>query len=188
MITETDRRELESLNLLGLLGLRNIAFDSGFLYAALEYWNPNIHYFRFGSNEISPLPEEFGVILGFPSGSLVEIPPLEEYYYKDFERYFNLHTPLLPRIVRGREVDLTQFADLFCHLPMSESFQVYKRKAYLFCLMSQFLFVNGFNYWCHACLVSIMEGIEGGRTPIPTVLGETMLGLDGLKFDSNFPL
>ena len=71
---------------------------------------------------------------------------------------------------------------------MSESFQVYKSKAYLFCLMSQFLFVNEFNYWGHACLVSIMAGKEGGRTPIPTILGETMLGLDGLKFDSKFPL
>ena len=33
-----------------------------------------------------------------------------------------------------------------------------------------------------------MEGIEGGRTPIPTILGETMLGLDGLKLDCKFPL
>ena len=95
----------------------------------------------------------------------------------------DLHTPLLTRIVRGQEVDLYQFAHLFCHLPMSESSQVYKRRAYLFCLISQYLFVNGFNQWGYACLLSIMEGIEGGRTPIPTILGETMLGLDGLKSD-----
>ena len=86
--------------MLELLGLKNIAFDSDLLQDALEYWNPNTHCFKFGSDEISPLPEEFGAILGFPSRVLVEIPSLNEYYYKDFERYFNLHTPLLTRIVR----------------------------------------------------------------------------------------
>ena len=113
--------------------IKNIAFDSGFLQDALEYWNPNTYCFKFGSNKISPLPEEFCAVLGFPSRVLVALPSLTEYYYKDFEQYFNLHTPLLTRIVRDQEVDLYQFAHLFCHLPISESFQAYKRRA---CLIS----------------------------------------------------
>ena len=188
MISETDKRELESMNLIGLLGLRNIAFESGFLHAALEYWNPDTHCFRFGVDEISPLPDEFGAILGYPHRSLVAMPVMEEYFYKDFERYFNLHTPLLTKIVQGREVNLLQFADLYCNLSMGESFHVYKRRAFIFCLLSQFVFVNGNNYWGYASLVTIMEGIEGGLTPIPTILGETMLGLDALKINRESPL
>ena len=59
VLSDTDKRELESMNLIGLLGLRNIALDTGFLHAALEYWNPDTHCFRFGVDEISPLPDEF---------------------------------------------------------------------------------------------------------------------------------
>ena len=101
-VTESERKDLEKLSMIGLLGLKNIAFDSGFLQVALEYWNPNTHCFKFGSDKISPLPEEFGAILGFPSRVLVALPSLCEFYYKDFEGYFNLHTPLLTRIVHGQ--------------------------------------------------------------------------------------
>ena len=54
----------------------------------------------------SPLPEEFEAIFGFPSRLLVALPNLCEYYYKDIERYFNLHAPLLNQIVTGSEVDM----------------------------------------------------------------------------------
>ena len=98
-LTHAKKRELEALHLSGILGLKNVSLDTGFLHATLEYWDSSTHCFRFNNDGISPLPEEFEVIFGFPSSLLVTLPTLCEYYYKDFERYFNLHAPLLSQIL-----------------------------------------------------------------------------------------
>ena len=135
----------------------------------------------------SPLPEEFEAIFGFPSRLLVALPTLCEYYYKDFERYFNLHAPLLNQIVIGSEVDLLQFANLYFHLPLTEFYHIYKKRGYLYCALKKYLFASN-NDKGQTCVLSILEGLEVGRSPFPTIVGETMLGLDALKEDKNAPM
>ena len=73
-LTHAEKRELEALHLSGILGLKNISLDTGFLLAALKYWDSSTHCFRFNTDEISPLPEEFEAIFGFPSRLLVALP------------------------------------------------------------------------------------------------------------------
>ena len=107
---------------------------------------------------------------------------LYEYYHKDFERYFNLHAPLLNQIVIDLEVDLLQFANLYFHLPFTESYRIYKKRGYLYYALNKYLFASN-NDKGQACVLSILEGLEAGRSSFPTIVGETMLGLDALKED-----
>ena len=161
ILTHAEKRELAALHLCGILGLNFFSFDSGFFDAALEYWDPSTHCFRFNNDEISPHPEEFEAIFGFPSRLLVALPTLCEYYYKDFERYFNLHAPLLNQIVIVSEVDLLQFANLNFHLPLTESYRIYKKRGYLYCALNKYLFSSN-NDKGQACVFINFRRTRGG--------------------------
>ena len=180
-LTNAEKRELELFHVRGLLALRHVAIEHDFLRAALDYWSPETHCFKFDYDEICPLPEEFGAIFGFPGRNLIAMPTLREYYYQDFERHLNLTDPDLNRIVCGNEVDLEKLANLYFNRPVSESYHVYRRRAYIFCMFSKLLFANG--RVGHACLASVLEHVESGRSPMPTCLGETFRGLDEAKAD-----
>ena len=54
ILTHAEKRELEALHLSGILGLKNVSLDTGFLHAALEYWDPSTHCFRFNNDEKPP--------------------------------------------------------------------------------------------------------------------------------------
>src|SRR6187397_611428 len=85
-----DRKELDLFHSGGICGIKGVYLDLDFIHTALEFWNVDTHCFRIGYDEISPLPEEFGAILGFPAIELIAIPRIGAFYYKDFERFFNL--------------------------------------------------------------------------------------------------
>ena len=61
-----EKRELDGMHLGVLVSFRFVKLDLDFMLAALEAWDPNHHVFRFGNNEVCPLPEEFSAILGWP--------------------------------------------------------------------------------------------------------------------------
>src|SRR6187397_1718171 len=109
------------------------------------------------------------------------MPTLREYYYQDFERHLNLTDPDLNRIVCGNEVDLEKLAKLYFNRLVSESYHVYRRRAFIFYMFSKLLFSN--DRVGHACLVSVLEHVEFGKSPIPTCLGETLHDLNEAKAD-----
>ena len=125
-----DRKELDLFHLGGIYGIKGVDHDLDFIHTALEFWNVDTHCFRIGYDEISPLPEEFGAILGFPAIDLIVIPKVDAYYYKDFERFFNLKDKDLTKIVDGSIVNLKEFARHYFDRPYSESFHVYRRRAF----------------------------------------------------------
>ena len=58
-----------------ILALKQVKLEIGFLDAYLEFWDPDMHVFRFPFGELCPLPEEFGAIGGWSRTTYpVEIP------------------------------------------------------------------------------------------------------------------
>ena len=140
-----ERKELDVFHIGGIYGVKGVDLDSDFIHTALEYWDVDTHCFRIGYDEISPLPEEFCAILGFPALDLVVIPRINEYYYKNFERFFNLKDRDLSKIVDGNVVNLKEFARHYFDRPYSESFHIYRRRDFLFCMLNQFFHTSGKN-------------------------------------------
>lgn len=61
---KSEKRELDGMNIKVLASFRFIKLDLNFLHAAIGLWDAQTHVFRFKIDEICPLPEEFGAIIG----------------------------------------------------------------------------------------------------------------------------
>ena len=187
-LTAKERKELDFFHMGGIYGVKGVDLDIDFIYTALEYWDTNTHCFRLFYDEICPLPEEFGAILGFNSMDLAVMPRVSEYYYKDYERFFDLRGTDLKNIVHGNVIDLREFARYYFDKPNSGFFHVYKRRAFLFCMFSQLLLISGKDNEGQAIIISVIEQVESGRNPMPLIVGETMLWLDALRKNPKAPL
>ena len=186
-LTAKDKKALDLSHMGGMFGVKGMSLDIDFIYSAIDYWNIDTHCFRFFHDEICPLPEEFGAIIGYYSTDLAVMPRINEYYYKDFEHFFDLRGTALKHIVHGNIVDLTEFAHYFYDNP-NPDFRVYKRRAFLYCLFNQLLLVSGKDNEGQSIIISVIEQVESGRNPMPLIVGETMLWLDALRKDSRAPL
>ena len=115
------------------------------------------------------------------------MPSVSEYYYKDYERFLDLRGKDLKNIVQSNNVDLKEFSRFYFDRPRSEFFHVYRRRAFLFFMLSQYFLTNGKNNDGQAIIISVLEQIESGRNPMPLIVGETMLSLDELKRNPKAP-
>ena len=69
-----------SLFMLNLLrSLEHLKIDTALLHAAATFWDPKDHVFRFNSQELCPLIEEFTAILGcsLDSTAMITLPDLD---------------------------------------------------------------------------------------------------------------
>ncbi|KAI8542626.1 hypothetical protein RHMOL_Rhmol08G0152100 [Rhododendron molle] len=55
--------------------LRSIRLRPEILWPALWFWDPDMHVFRFGDNELCPTVEEFQAYLQGFTSSVVVVPP-----------------------------------------------------------------------------------------------------------------
>ena len=168
-----------------LASLRYAKLDSNLIYAAVGFWDPCTHCFRFRDREITPLPEELGAVVHIAYGSSPCLPDIGDYFYRDYERYLGLDSRSLGKILHGREIDLVALVD---HFSNNSSRKVYRNRALLLCLFSRFLFVNNDPSVGHASIISIVEQFEQGKSPMPLCAGELFLSLDRIKRDSHAPL
>ena len=77
--------------------LRSVQVDYAFLHCAVQYWSSKDNVFRFCSNEICPLPEEFAAILGknYHSSAPIAIPHLNLDFPNLMVPFFDLPTSTL---------------------------------------------------------------------------------------------
>ena len=59
--------------------LRHLKIDTALLYAAITFWDPKDHVFRFNGQELCPLIEKFAAILGcsLDSTAMIALPDLD---------------------------------------------------------------------------------------------------------------
>ena len=59
-----DWNRLQSFHVKSLWSLQHLKIDTALLHAAATFWDPKDHVFKFNSQELCPLIEEFAAILG----------------------------------------------------------------------------------------------------------------------------
>ena len=74
-----DWNKLQSFHIKSLRSLHHLKIDTAFLHAVTSFWDTKDHVFRFNSQELCPLIEEFAAILGcsLDSTAIIALPDLD---------------------------------------------------------------------------------------------------------------
>ena len=98
-----DWNRLQPFHVKSLRSLQHLKIDTVILHAAATFWDPKDHVFRFNSQELCPLIEEFAVILGcsLDSTAMITLPDLDMQIPHKLVSFFNMppndiYSSLLP--------------------------------------------------------------------------------------------
>ena len=74
-----DWNRLQPFHVISLRSFQQLKIDTALLHAAATFWDPKDHVFRFNSQELCPLIEEFAAILGcsLDSTAMIALPDLD---------------------------------------------------------------------------------------------------------------
>ena len=98
-----DWNKLQPFHVKSLRSLQHLKIDTPLLHAAPTFQNPKDHVFRFNSQELCPLIEEFAAILGcsLDSTAMIALPDLDMQVSHKLITFFdmppdNIYSSLLP--------------------------------------------------------------------------------------------
>ncbi|KAI8568257.1 hypothetical protein RHMOL_Rhmol02G0184000 [Rhododendron molle] len=151
--------------------LRNIRLRPELLRAAVSFWDPEVHVFRFGDQELCPTVEEFRAYLGgFGSGEVI-IPPVRESAYRVLVAALGLSDNAARYLVRNGHLNAMRLIELFS--PPGDLRDM--------TLLAAYLLVPSAGH-ASSALVSVAVQVEARKEVVPMVLAETLIGLDTVRF------
>jgi hypothetical protein len=170
---------------LGLNALRHLhtfPIRQDILHAAVHCWDPELHVFRFGMQELCPTVEEFQAYLGGNAFADPVIPPIRQNYANILSRKLGLGNGAARFLIRNETLNILRlFAD---YSPPGDllDFTIQNRRmfALCMCLLALHLLVPHDGH-PSSSLVGVAAQIEQRRDVVPLVLAETIMGLDAVK-------
>ncbi|XP_077225641.1 uncharacterized protein LOC143858806 [Tasmannia lanceolata] len=166
-------------NLFGYVA--TIKLDWGLLYAASECWDPDHHVFRFDNQEMCPTFEEWCALLEYPvDGPLVK-PSCVPDYRPLFLCLMDNPDESMNSFMKGQEVSMQRLIDIYPPVGYIGAVDIQKarRRALRFCSFARFLTVQPSRF-ASAVLLDLVDQMDRGANPIPTMLAETFNGLDDM--------
>ena len=175
-----DWNKLQPFHVKSLRSLQHLKIDTALLHAAATFWDPKNHVFRFNSQELCPLIEEFAAILGYSldSTATIALPDLDMQIPHKLITFFdmppdNIYSSLLPSGLLNLSSLITVCGTKGKNTPAWI-------RTISFFLYAQFLLVSSQGD-TDMRVISILEQVETGANPMPTILAETIIGLDNFK-------
>ena len=149
--------------------IRDVSIRPELLRAATQFWDPEVHVFRFGLHELCPTVEEFHAYIG---GFDLEEPviPLQGVGFASVLcSKLEISNNAAKSMIRGGFLNISRLIEGF----RSNDF------AMCLCLLAAFLFVQS-DGQASSSLVGVAMQIEERKDVAPMVLAETLMGLDGV--------
>lgn len=162
--------------------LRDIRLNLPLLQAAIAYWDPTAHVFRFGLNEICPTVEEFAAYLrGFQSEVPI-IPELNKSMSRVLRSKLGLSSGAATFATRGDTLNIQYLVTEFGPVGDEDdlNWQSRRRFALSICVLAAYFLVSSFGP-VNPMLVGIAEQIGQRKNVVPLILGETLVGLDQVQ-------
>ncbi|KAI8572047.1 hypothetical protein RHMOL_Rhmol01G0167900 [Rhododendron molle] len=163
--------------------LRNIRLRPELLRAAVSFWDPEVHVFRFGDQELCPTVEEFRAYLGGFGSEEVIIPPVRGSAYRVLAAALGLGDGAARYLVRDGHLNVMRLIELFS--PPGDladmAYQTRRMTALCMCLLAAYLLVPSAGH-ASSALVSVATQVEARKDVVPMVLAETLIGLDKFRF------
>jgi hypothetical protein len=150
--------------------IRDVAIRPELLRAAVQFWDPEVHVFRFGIHELCPTVEEFHAYLG---GFNLEVPaiPLQGVNFANvLSSKLGISNNAAKSMLQGGVINIPRIIAQF----PPEGF------ALCLCLLAAFLFVCS-DGQASSQLVGVAMQIEERKDVAPMVLAETLMGLDRVR-------
>ena len=179
---KTDRINFQAFGLKGLLVLKRVKLDWGFLMAASRFWDAKDHVFRFHLAELCPTVEEFTAILGCDIDARPAVPSCEPKYQNRLSSLMRIPLKEVVPLLDGQWVDVQKMIDKFMPMEVRTLHQSRSKCfALAFCLLSEFLLFTGDHGFADARVADIVHEAENEKNIVPIVLAETFHGLDALS-------
>ncbi|KAH7850123.1 hypothetical protein Vadar_028261 [Vaccinium darrowii] len=149
--------------------IRDVSIRPELLRAAIQFWDPEVHVFRFGLHELCPTVEEFHAYIG--GFDLVE--PIISLQGVGFAPVLSSKLEISNNaakfLIHGGFLNVPRLIEGF----RSNNF------ALCLCLLAAFLFVQSDGH-ASPSLVGVAMQIEERKDVAPMVLAETLMGIDGV--------
>ena len=167
--------------LYALRHLREVAIRPVLLHAAARFWDPEVHVFRFGSQELCPTVEEFHAYLGSHDSAEPIIPMIRESMKNILKARLGVSGNAAEFLTRGNVINIVQLYERFSPPGNLTDFEHQGRRmmACCICLLAAFLLVPSIGQ-PSSLLVGVAAQIEARKDVAPLVLAETLMGLDAV--------
>jgi hypothetical protein len=159
--------------------LQHVPLRPTLLRAALRCWDPDVHVFRFGDDEICPTIEEFQAYLRTYSSPTLVVPPYQESMPGLLANCLDIHRGFANTILAGGQVNIFRLIERYSPDGDLEdmAWQSRRRFALVICLLAGYLLVPG-DGRVSSLVVSVAAQMSERKNVIPLVLAETLIGLD----------
>ncbi|KAI8547496.1 hypothetical protein RHMOL_Rhmol07G0200400 [Rhododendron molle] len=147
------------------------------------HWDPVMHVFRNYDNEMCPTVEEFQAYLpGFANPNVLAIPPVQENMSHLLMMKLNISGELTASIIHDGEIDIPRLIELYGPggILTDHVKEAHKRFAFSICVLAAYALVPA-NGRVSPSVVSMASQMGARKNIIPTVLAETLMGLDLFK-------
>jgi hypothetical protein len=155
------------------------------LQAAIPHWDPYVHVFRFGYDEMCPTVEEFqAYVPSFANLGALAVPPCYENMEQILQERLNIPGELTGSIILDGELDAVRLIELYGPEGALGDFvgEAHRRYVLSICALAAYMLIPG-DGRISPKLVSIAAQMDAGKNIMPIVLAETLLGLNKVLYD-----
>ena len=163
----------------GIKALRNVKINWDFLRAAMKFWDPEDHVFRFNTAELCLTIEEFSTILSYDPNKKFVVVSCDPRYKESLSDALGLPTFVANSMIKGHMVNLhaiiSQLIDKRTY-GVTENMQ--KNFSLALCMVGELLLCFGRRGFVDTRAISVVNQIKDGDIPASLIMVETLLGLD----------
>ncbi|KAI8550622.1 hypothetical protein RHMOL_Rhmol06G0121700 [Rhododendron molle] len=93
--------------------LRRVRLRPEILWAAVRFWDPDVHVFRFGDDELCPTMEEFQAYLQGFASSVIVIPPYRESMSKLLQSSLKISKGAADSLLSGGQINIMRLIEWY---------------------------------------------------------------------------
>ena len=93
--------------------LQNVRSRPEILTAATQFWDPDVHVFRFGDDELCPTVEEFQAYLQGIVSSVVVVPPYRKSMLKLLRTSLNITSGAAESLLSGGQINIMRLLEWY---------------------------------------------------------------------------
>ncbi|KAI8530143.1 hypothetical protein RHMOL_Rhmol11G0032500 [Rhododendron molle] len=93
--------------------LRSVRLGPQILWSALQFWDPDVHVFRFGDNKLCPTVEEFQPYLQSFASDVIVVPPYQKSMSKLLKTSLNITTGGAESLLSGGQINILRLMEWY---------------------------------------------------------------------------
>lgn len=174
-----DRVNFRPLGLNALFSLQDVPIRHEILQGATHFWDPKVHVFRFGYEELCPTVEEFQALLEYRPRKSIVVPTIQVSAVTTLQTMLSLSRSKAVQFLPHGEFNVLRLIEHFRPMgdPNDEAYQKRRRAALCIALLARYLLVPGNGKVSHSLAMVTSQMLED-KNIVPLILAETLLGLD----------